>query len=92
MQIGVFSFSAYYPPSKDSEDPCDYWKFGEIHQMSNLNQMQLALDKAKESILKNQTCQVAPRCLALVEEKCMMFSKDGKKGSKKPAFRWLFLQ
>jgi len=88
MRIGVSSFFAYYPPSEDSEDPCDYSKFGGIHQMSNLNQMQLALEKAEESILKNQTCQVAPRCLALVEGKCMMFSKDGKKGSKKPAFRW----
>ena len=56
MRIGVSSFFAYYPPSKDSENPCDYSKFGEIHKMSNLTQMQLALDKAEESILKNQTC------------------------------------
>ena len=88
MQIRVSSFFVYNPLSKDSEDPCVCSKFDGIHQMSNLNQMQLALEKAEESILKNQTCQVAPRCLALVEGKCMMFSKDGKKGSKKPAFRW----
>ena len=56
--------------------------------MSNSNQMQLALEKAEESILKNQTYQVAPGCLTLVEGKCMMFSKVGKKGSKKSAFRW----
>ena len=41
MRIGVSSFFAYYPPSKESEDPCDYSKFDGIHQMSNLNQMLL---------------------------------------------------
>ena len=56
MRIGVSSFFAHYLPSKELEDPCDYSKFGGIHQMSNLNQMQLALEKAEESILKNQTC------------------------------------
>ena len=56
--------------------------------MSDVNQMQLALDKAQESVLRNQTCQVAPRCLALVEGKCMMFSKDSKKNKNKTAFRW----
>merc|ERR1712241_667203 len=79
MRIGVSSFFAYYPPAQDSEDPCDYSKFGAIHQISDLQQMQVALDKAEEAIVRNQTCQVAPRCLALVEGKCMMFSKDSKK-------------
>ena len=27
MRIGVSSFFAYYPPSKDSEDPCDSSNF-----------------------------------------------------------------
>lgn len=90
MRIGVSSFFAYSPPPKNTTDPCDYAKFGGIHQISDFQEMQFALNKAEEAHAQNQTCQVAPRCLVLVEGKCGMYSKDlnGNKKPNKPAFKW----
>ena len=45
MRIGVSSFFAYSPPPKNTTDPCDYAKFGGIHQISDLQEMQFALNK-----------------------------------------------
>ena len=45
MRIGVSSFFAYSPPPKNTTDPCDYAKFGGIHQISDLEEMQFALNK-----------------------------------------------
>lgn len=83
MRIGVASFFAYSPPDSESKDPCDYSKFGAIHQMTQLEQMQKALDMGEEAELRNVTCPVGPRCLAMVEGKCMMFSKEEKDKRKK---------
>lgn len=87
IRIGVSSFFAYYPPPLDTEDPCEFTKFGGIHRMTELEQMKTALEKAEETIARNETCSVAPRCLAMVEGKCMMFSKDYK-SDKKKEFKW----
>ena len=86
MRIGVASFFTYDPPSKDTKDICDYYKFGGIHGISDFESMNLALEKVEEAVVRNETCAVPPRCLAMVEGKCMMFSKS--KQPKKNAFNW----
>ena len=56
--------------------------------------MQEAVNKVEESVVRNLNCTVGPRCLAMVEGKCMMFSKDEKAKRKAPTPRkwaWLFI-
>ena len=89
MRIGVSSFFAYYPPDKDTTDPCDVSKFGGIHHMAgDLELMEIAMNKVEEAAVRNITCEAGPRCLAMVEGKCMWFSRDEKKKRKKPAQKW----
>ena len=87
MRIGVSQFFAYEPPSKESVDICDYYKFGAIHGMTDLESMRMALEKVEEATLRNEAFTVPPRCLAMVEGKCMMFSKN-KPETKKTGFNW----
>ena len=49
--------------------------------------MQEAVSKVEESFVKKLNCTVGPRCLAMVEGKCMMFSKDEKAKRKNPTPR-----
>ena len=49
--------------------------------------MQEAVSKVEESFVKKLNCTVGPRCLAMVEGKCMMFSKDEKAKRKAPTPR-----
>ena len=89
MRIGVASFFAYYPPEKESKDPCDFSKFGGIHNMAgDLELMEIAMNKVEEALVRNVTCEAGPRCLAMVEGKCMWFSRDEKKKRKKVAQKW----
>ena len=70
-----------------SSDPCAYSKYGGIHKITELEHMQEAVNKVEESIVRNITCASGPRCLAMVEGKCMMFSHDEKAKNKKPTPR-----
>ena len=78
MRIGVSSFFSFYPPPLDAKDPCEYSKFGGVHGIQDLEHMKIAMAKAEEAVVKNITCPVTPRCLAMVEGKCLLFSKDEK--------------
>ena len=44
--------------------------------------MNEAVSKAEEAVARNLTCPVGPRCLAMIEGKCMMFSKEEKEKRK----------
>jgi len=88
MRIGVASLFSYYPPARNStQDPCEYSKYGGIHRIADLLHMQEAVSKVEESFVKKLNCTVGPRCLAMVEGKCMMFSKDEKAKRKNPTPR-----
>ena len=50
--------------------------------------METALLKVEEASVRNVTCQAGPRCLAMVEGKCMWFSRDEKKKRKKASRKW----
>ena len=89
MRIGVASFFAYYPPEKEAwQDPCEFSKYGGIHGMASEELMQTAVLKVEEALVRNVTCQAGPRCLAMVEGKCMWFSRDEKKKRKKASRKW----
>ena len=70
-----------------TQDPCEYSKYGGIHRITDLLHMQEAVSKVEESFVKKLNCTVGPRCLAMVEGKCMMFSKDEKAKRKNPTPR-----
>ena len=84
MRIGVSSFFTQDLSDWDSQDPCDFGKYGGIHNVRDLAKMQLAQDMVDRLATQNITCDTGPRCLAAVEGKCMMFGKEERaKTSKK---------
>lgn len=87
MRIGVHSFFSYSPPPGNTTDPCEFAQFGAIHGMHEEEQFQLALSMTQDTIARNESCQLPPRCLAKVEGKCMMFSKDSRAKTRQP-FSW----
>ena len=74
----------------NKKNECAYGKYGMIHEVHKPVYMQQIDDLIHDMRLRNVTCQVAPRCIAKVEGRCVLKSEDdddendsNQKGSKK---------
>lgn len=81
---------ALSPNSISTKNECAYGKYGMIHDVQKPVYMQQIDDLIHNMRVRNVTCQVAPRCIAKVEGRCVLKSDDeeeesgpNQKGSKK---------
>jgi len=95
-RIEVNSFFSHSMPKTlspimiDNTNECLYGKFGMIHGVEKPVYMKQVDALIHDMRVRNVTCQVAPRCIAKVEGRCVLKSDEGddekdlnKKGSKK---------
>ena len=95
-RIEVNTFFRHDMPKPNSENiinkknECAYGKYGMIHEVHKPVYMQQIDDLIHDMRLRNVTCQVAPRCIAKVEGRCVLKSEDdedendsNQKGSRK---------
>ena len=90
-RIEVNSFFSHSMP--ETHDPlminkaneCSYGKFGMIHGVKKPIYMKQIDSLIHDMRIRNVTCQVAPRCIAKVEGRCVLKSdeEDDEKGSTK---------
>ncbi len=91
MRIGVSAFFGNADIDSDwdwdAQEPCYFGKYGGIHNVRSLDKMQLVQDMVDKVVGQNITCNTGPRCLVMVEGKCMKFGKEELAKTKKKTLK-----